>query len=115
MQEVHLFLTVLLWEIEKEMKIYLPHINYTVTVKQLKNPPEELLHCQAYAESIDKNNCIVYLDLKKKINAGDLAHELVHVLQFICLNRNINFTLEQEHMAYIMHYLMGKILGYTWV
>ena len=42
-------------------KVYLPHINYTVTIKRLKPPPEV------------------------------------------------------EHMAYLMQYLMGRVLDYSWV
>ena len=45
---------------------------------------------------------------------GDVAHELIHVLQFICADRNMDFVREQEHMAYIMHYLMGKVYGHTY-
>jgi hypothetical protein len=98
---------------KKLSKIYLPHIHYTVHVKQMTVPPEGVLHAKAYVLREDENSCTVFLD-KKKIVAGDLAHEIVHVLQFICGDRNINFVLEQEHTAYIMQYLMGKIMGYSW-
>ena len=67
----------------------------------------------AYVENIDNNSCAIFLG--KKDSSGDIAHELVHVLQFICLARNIDFRLEKEHMGYIMHYLMGRILGNEWI
>lgn len=95
------------------MKIHLSHLGYTVTVRKFK-PNPTIPNALAYVKNDDAHNCSIYLDSSRKIGAGDLAHELVHVLQFICLNRNINFTLEHEHMGYIMHYLMGKIQGYEY-
>lgn len=94
------------------MKIYLPHIHYTVFVRRFKKAPQETRSALAYVKYIDDNSCAIYLG--KENLAGDIAHELVHVLQYICLARNINFNLEMEHMGYIMHYLMGRILGYKW-
>lgn len=94
------------------MKIYLAHIHYTVNVRKFKDAPEEVPNALAYVRRLDENSCVVYLSGKQ--NPGDVAHELTHVLQNICLARNIEFSLEREHMGYIMHYLMGKILGYQW-
>lgn len=94
------------------MKIYLPHINYTVYVKKFKKPPFDLPNAHAYVESDGENSCSIFLI--EKPNPGDVAHELIHVLQRICKSRNMNFLKEEEHMAYIMHYLMGEILGYKW-
>lgn len=94
------------------MKIYIPHIHYTVFVKEAKTPPEEISNAKAWVISEDRNSCTLYIE--KKPNPCQLAHELVHVLQRICLNRNITFTLEQEHMGYLMDFLMGKILGFEY-
>lgn len=94
--------------------IYIPHIHYTVRVKNFK-PHPNIDNAQAYVEHDDKNTCTLYMNLKRKPTPGDLAHELIHVLQFICLDRNINFTLEQEHIGYLMGYLMAQILGYHYV
>lgn len=96
------------------MKCYLPHIHYTVNIKQFKKAPDSIENALAYVERDDSNSCTVYIDKTKKLMPGDIAHELIHVLQFICLDRNMNFTLEEEHCAYIMHYLMGKIFGHTY-
>lgn len=93
-------------------KIYIPHLNYTITIKEAKNPPEELFNAVNWVESQGQYGCTMYLD--KKPHPGDLSHELIHVLQFICLNRNMNFMTEHEHMGYLMHWLMGEILGYKW-
>ena len=94
------------------MKIYLPHIHYTVHVKPFKKRvgvPEIALD---YTERHDNNSCTVFLG--KRNMPGDIAHELVHVLQFICIARNMDFCTETEHMGYIMHFLMGKIMGHSY-
>ena len=96
-----------------DMKIYLPHLHYTIFVKVFTKKPPQLLHAKAYTEHTDSNTCTLFLE-KKRESPGDVAHELIHVLQFICEDRDMIFTLEREHMAYLMHYLMGKILGYEW-
>lgn len=99
------------------MKIYLPHINYTVTIKDIdksskitklfKNKPFGM------AEQVDMNNAILYLP--KKIHTYQhttVGHEIIHVLQYIAEDRNMNFLLEHEHFAYLFSYIFNKILGY---
>lgn len=93
-------------------KIYLPHLNYTLFVRKMKVPPEEIPNALAWFQSIDENSSAIYL--AKKEVPGDIAHELIHVLQHICLHRNIDFIRETEHMGYLMHYLLGKVMGYSW-
>lgn len=95
------------------MKIYLPHLNYTIFVKPFKKAPDVMPNALTYCERINNKSCNIYVS--KKNIPGDLAHELVHVLQFICIDRNIDFTSETEHMGYLMHYLMGQIMGYEWI
>lgn len=94
------------------MKIYIPHLHYTVNVKTFKKPPEETPNAKRYVESIDGNTSNMYLP--EKNTPTDIAHELIHILQNICLNRNIDFSTETEHMGYLMQWLMGKILGYEY-
>ena len=43
-------------------------------------------------------------------NSPMIAHELVHVLQILCDERNMGITDEKEHLAFLMSYLMEKIL-----
>ena len=95
-------------------EIYLPHIHYTVHIRQFVKTPPELNHALAYVQSNDKDSCTIYMDLKSKPTPGGLSHELVHVLQFICLNRNIEFTAELEHCGYIMNYLMNRIMDFEY-
>lgn len=92
--------------------IYLPHINYTVKVRPLKPDPGGKPNTRAWCEHVDDWHSAVYLP--KRVVPGLIAHELVHVLRHLCESRNMSFDLEREHMAYIMQYLMDKILGYVW-
>lgn len=100
------------------MKIQIPHINYTVTIKDIakkdtsnifKNKPTGI------AEQVDKNNAIIYLPKEiKHYQHGIVGHEIIHILQFIAEDRNMNFVLEQEHFAYLFMYIFGKVLGYEY-
>lgn len=40
-----------------------------------------------------------------------VAHEVIHVLGEICIDRHITFTNEKEHMGYLMQYILGRIIG----
>lgn len=92
--------------------VYLPHINYTVRFRPFKKPPASIEHAKAWAKRDDKNGCTVYFAAKE--TPCGIAHELVHVLRHICIDRHMLFDDEAEHMAYIMQYLMGQALGLVW-
>lgn len=95
------------------MKVYLPHINYTVYILTFKKPHKDLPQSKAYTEKgADGKSCAMYLP--KKVTAGTVAHEIIHVLRYICEARDMSFLLEEEHMAYIAQYLTNKALGYEY-
>lgn len=92
------------------MKIYLPHIHYTISVRDIKKAKMDGFVGKAMTEKIDKNNCILWLPYPIKAS-GTVFHEIVHVLQFICESRHIDFVLEQEHLGYIAQYISNRLLG----
>lgn len=94
--------------------IYLPHIHYTVRIREFKAHPEGLENALAYVEYTDENTCTMYLNSKRKLLGGDVLHEIIHVLQKMCSARNMRFELEVEHLAYTAQHLAGEILGYKW-
>lgn len=96
------------------MKIYLPHIHYTVTVRDFKKFKGGGFSGQAMTEKVDKNNCILWLPHPIKAN-GTLFHEVTHALQFICEARNMDFVQEQEHFGYIAQLITNKLLGLEYV
>lgn len=96
------------------MKVYLPHIHYTVHILTFKKSPKELPVAKAYTvKGADGKSCAMYLP--KNVKPGTVVHEVVHVLRYICEDKNMSFLLEEEHMAYIAQYLTNKILGYEYV
>ena len=93
-------------------KIYLPHINYTVRIQPHKAAPARIAGAGAWICSDDKYGCTIYL--RPNETPSGVAHELVHALRYICIERLMDFTAESEHMAYIMQHLMGQVFGYEW-
>lgn len=96
------------------MKIKIKHLGYTVMVK----PRSKFKGFDYYVAVTQKNSpdqSTVYIDLPiKRKEYATLAHELVHVLQYICDSRGIEFTQEQENTAYLMQYLLNEITGYKY-
>ena len=93
--------------------IYLPHINYTVRIRPFQKPPDRIGKANAWIRHEDKWGCTVYFP--KDQSPSEVSHELIHVLQYICVDRYMEFDGEFEHMAYTMQYLMGRVLGFGWV
>lgn len=92
--------------------IELPHINYKVIIKPFVKAPEGIENALNYTTHDSEHQCTIYT--KKETISADLAHEIVHVLQFIALDRNMDFKLEQEHFGYMMQHIMGKATGHVW-
>ena len=61
----------------------------------------------------DDTTLVFFEDIKNTVKDIKLspwvAHELVHVLQILCEKINATFQNEQEHMAYLMHYMMEEL------
>lgn len=93
-------------------KIYLPHIDYTIFIIEGGKPPTD--NAIGWVVPLGEKGCEIHLTAKIKKNPLDLAHEVIHILQLICAERYMNFSLEQEHMAYLMQYIMDQILGCKW-
>lgn len=90
------------------MKIQIPHLNYIVYVKDgYHNEFGNLPSC----ERLDFSSCCIHMPKKMRNQATTVAHEVVHAVQFIAEARHINMVLEQEHIAYMVQYIMAKIMG----
>lgn len=96
------------------MKIYLPHIHYTVKVKQRTGYRGN--HTAKWlCERTDKDTSTLYIDMPvSQAETPTLAQGLVHVIQNICEDRHMVLSLEKEHMGYLMQYLMNRVLGYEY-
>lgn len=92
------------------MKILIPHLGYTVFVKPKNNSRNHVAWVEADPKT--PNECTLFMNLPvKTLEIPTLAHELTHVLQFICESRHITFSEEKEHMGYLMNFLMNRVIG----
>lgn len=100
------------------MEIIIPHLAYTVEILDIKKAKGNDLYKLGFFHAITlkyKNKSIIYMKLPlKRQHIPVLAHELTHVIQNICADRDIDAVQEQEHCAYMMQYLLGKIMGYEY-
>ena len=99
-------------------KIVINHLGYTIEVldrKKAKGKEFDLLqHCVAITHK-GKHKSTIYIKTPIKRNyIPVIAHELMHVIQNICVDRDIDMIQEQEQVAYIMQYALGKIMGYDY-
>lgn len=93
------------------MKIKIPHLGYTLLVKE----PQKEVEFTAYVIRDNKSQSTLYIQTPiKSKDMATLAHELVHVLQFIARDRNIDMVDEMEHMGYLMNYLFNEITGHEY-
>jgi len=97
--------------------IPIPHIGYTVIVRTANK--EELAMMlengwYMYCERTDTSTSTIIMQDKKITdkNRHTLAHEALHALQNISKDRGINMTNEQEHFAYMLHYILNMANGY---
>lgn len=101
---------------KKAYKIQIPHLGYTIIYGINK---KEFIDRQAnsvmFAENTNKNmGAIIFRKQPNDADISTVAHEVVHVLQFICRRRNINMEDETEHMGYLMQYILNEIRGYKY-
>lgn len=97
-------------------KVYLPHIRYTVIFADMKYLVNEEIKGSGFTTKTGEYECMVFLeDIEKTVKDISLmpyiAHELTHVIQFICIDMNMQIQEEQEHTAYIMHYLFEQLIS----
>ena len=89
--------------------IVIPHLNYVVVVENKKK--DDRPQAYAYTERVYDGESRICIPLPVgKIRASRLLHEIIHVLQNICHDRNIDFYEEAEHTAYIGDWLFQEII-----
>lgn len=103
-------------------KIYIPHLFYTVYIcdkskatgrvkKYLKD--ENMNACREISGSHASR---IWIKMPiKPVEVPTLAHEIVHVLQHIAKERDIDFKDEEEHFAYLMQYILNEALNYEFM
>ena len=98
--------------------IELPHLRYKVhfmDISKLVLQGGEKLGGGYTAESGDME-CTIFLDdiantVKRIENMPIIAHEIMHAIQIICEKYHMRVETEQEHTAYIFHYIMEQLIS----
>jgi hypothetical protein len=101
-------------------KIHIPHLSYTLYICDKKNAKgyakEYLKKMHACREIIDHKSSKIWIKIPiKPLEFPTLAHEVVHVLQHIAKEKDMVFEKEEEHFAYLMHYILNEVLGYEFI
>lgn len=99
------------WKENKTNVIEIPHLGYKVyfgvLTKEFTGRHEKSL---MMAEDTNKNAAtIIFKKKPTALEAGTVAHEITHVLQYLCRRRNITMENETEHMGYLMQYIFNGI------
>lgn len=91
----------------KEIKI--PHLKCSVFI--YKKHKDDLPDAAGYAKRLCAEEYELHLKLpiKGKVTAGNLVHEIIHILQYITEDNNMTFEYEREHLAYIAGYLFSEV------
>ena len=91
--------------------IDVPHLGYTVRVKRLRRGVDGAdPGWIAYAKDVGGGVAELYFN--EWCSPPTVAHEVVHVVQYICRRKSIAMVKEMEHVAYLTDYLTAKVLGY---
>ncbi len=89
------------------MKILIPHLRYTVEVKDISKYKGKV-DFLGMVEDAGVTGCIMWLPFP--IKRAILVHELIHVLQDIYEKKEMVMEDEIEHTAYLMEWLYEEIL-----
>lgn len=93
--------------------IKIDHLGYVIKIKDIKKHPRK--NYVMYVERLNSNSCS--LVTKRNITISDiptLAHEVVHILQYIAEARNIDLIYEQENTGYLTQFIFNKLLGFEY-
>lgn len=98
------------------MDIKIKHLGYTVRVRPRKahtTSPNWMLYV---TERTDENTATIYANSPiKTSDIPSIVHEIIHALQFLSADRDIQFTQEQEHFAYLAQHILNEILDYKYI
>jgi hypothetical protein len=95
--------------------IHIPHLRFTVYVKDMSELMGVERKGSGYvAQFGDDSACLFLEDVEKTVKQLDrfptIAHEVLHVIQILCEKFQMKIENEQEHTAYLMHYILEKII-----
>ena len=108
-------------KLETYCRIELPYLRATISFADMSKLKGISIKSAGYTCLFNREendggiNIAVFIeDIKEAVkqieNMPIIAHELVHVLQHISDHISSGISEEKEHLAYLMHYMMEKLL-----
>jgi hypothetical protein len=96
-------------------KIVINHLGYIIYVKDV-NLGQHKDRFEMWTQKLDGCSCELYTYRKIALrDTPTIAHEVMHVLQYIAEDRGIDMSEERENMAYLMQYIMSQIMGMKYI
>jgi hypothetical protein len=103
-------------KLETFKTVEIPHLRFTVhfmDISKLKGVPIKGSGYTCVME--DKSICIFIENIAETVkdinHIAWVAHEIIHALAIMCEELGMKIEEEQEHMAYLMHYLLTEVIG----
>lgn len=93
----------------KDKAISIPHLTYRVILRDAIHPSWKDEHPSC--ERTGKGECVLWIPAKFRKMATVMAHECLHAVQFMAEDRSFDMMREQEHAAYLLHYIMAEAMG----
>lgn len=123
MRRVRIINSTMAEEIDYYRKVEVPHIRFTVyfmDLSKLKGVPNlgagyTCVFEDTFTEDGKTKVCIFLQDIEENVKRIEftpyIAHEIMHALQILCSNTSMKIEEEQEHTAYLMHYLLEQVIS----
>jgi hypothetical protein len=97
--------------------IEIPHLRNTIKVwdmSKLEGVPKKGSGFTCINGQNENETWIFFEDVENMVkeieNTPIIAHEIIHALQILFERFGMKFENEEEHTAYLMHYIMERIL-----
>jgi hypothetical protein len=109
-------------KIDYYKKIEIPHLHatlYVLDMSKLKGTEIKGAGFSSRGEEIERhcNYLLFFQNIKESVEIPEnyplFAHEVMHILTFLCEDYNMEIKEEHEHLAYLMTYLLEEIISPT--
>ena len=109
-------------DIEHYKKIEIPHLHATLWVMDMSKLKGTDIQGAGYCSRGEEkerhcNYLLFFQNIEEAVtipqNFPLFAHEVMHILTFICEDYHMEIGQEHEHMAYLMTYLLENIIPPT--
>lgn len=95
----------------KNIEIFLDHLFYRIEVSFSSADFLNQRGHECATEYVENGYIKLHFREKPKdIHFPSVAHEVLHCIQFIAKDRGIDIIEEREHCAYMMQYILNRIL-----